>query len=248
MDLREPTTPTQTEKSVTGSERMRWSEVTEDAVGFGTREWATARDMLREPALVLQRYLTLGPTGGGVYRRPFGFYMSLCGIAIFWLFLAGGATSTVMDENGMRIIRPLLAEKGKSEEGFTNDFDDAFSALVIPMGVTLAILFSLPLFRRWLGTTRPVAMRAALAMFCIWSLPVLMLGPLPYLSLTRLWVMPLVYVLFLISFLRAGEGTLFHGRAQGVRRGLGVIGMMILSSIANAVPLMIVSTLYGIYR
>lgn len=63
------------------SEADHRADVVEETLGFGETEWRTFRDHLVRPRAALDAYLERGPTGGGQYRRPLGFYIALCGVA-----------------------------------------------------------------------------------------------------------------------------------------------------------------------
>lgn len=68
------------------------NELGEDTTGFGQLELRTLKDSLLRPAVVLEAYMTRGPTGGSQYARPLRLYLTLCGVLMLQLFLMGGTT------------------------------------------------------------------------------------------------------------------------------------------------------------
>ena len=95
----------------------------EDATGFGRVELRTVWGMLARPAVVLDAYMTGGPTGHGEYTRPLRLYLALCGVMMVILFLIGGSGEVMLSDIPEEALAPLLEAAGKSRDAFFADAD-----------------------------------------------------------------------------------------------------------------------------
>jgi hypothetical protein len=193
--------------------------LSEDATGFGRRELRTISDALVRPAAMLESYLTLGASGGGLYARPLRFYLSLCGLLMLQLFLMGG-TTLMLAGLPPESLDPLIAQSGKSRDAFLGDADNWMSLVLVPINAVFFAIVSAPLLRWWdpadLGWRK--AFRAAFHYMNVWTLPFVPLGFLAYMPATTLWASLLMVVLSFVAFLRVGRGRWYRTLLGGVAK------------------------------
>ena len=226
--------------------RAKWGEVAEDTTGFGVVEWRTARDLLLRPRAVLDAYEAGGPTGGGRYARPFRFYLALCGVLMFFLFLIGG-TKRMIEQAPPKLLNEAVAFAGKSRETFINDADGWLTLTMTPI---LAIFYALafaPAIKWWGKTDWRVAFRATFALLCAWTVPMLALGPLPYFQRLAVRSAILIHVLLVVTFVRMGRGRWWHSPSQAVARSVLLLILFQIGVLVGTGPVIAVGLLGGIY-
>jgi hypothetical protein len=222
------------------------AEHVEDATGFGTTEWRTARDLVVRPAVVLDAYLTRGPSGGGVYARPFRFYLAMCGVLMFYLFLIGGLRSWI-EGTPPGLLNPAIAMSGKTREAFVNDADGWLSFAVTPV---LALFYALALvaaIKGWGRTNWRLAFRSTWALLCAWTVPMLPFGPLPYVAGVGPVISVALNALLVIAFVRMGRGRWWMTRWQAVWKSLVVLVLIQIGIAVGIIPVMAIGLLGGIY-
>ncbi len=221
-------------------------DLSEDATGFGVREWRTARDSLLRPAAMLDGYMTQGPDAGGAYTRPLRFYLSLCGLLMLQMFLMGG-TSFMIAGLPPQLVDPLIAESGKSRDAFLADADDWMALFIVPVNSVLYALIAAPLLRWWdpadLGWRR--SFRATFHYLNVWTLPFVPLGFFAYSASTAGWASALLVVLGFIGFLRAGKGRWYSSPAGGLMKSAVITALTFLSSVIATLPLMAIGLAAG---
>jgi hypothetical protein len=217
-----------------------WRDYAEDATGFGAAEWRTGRDLLIRPRAVLDAYLAGGPTGFGRYSRPFRYYLTLCGVLMFYLFLAGG-NRKLYDGIPPALVDRFAALAGKNRVAFITDSADWLGIVAVPVLSAFYALAFVP-FIRWWGSHRwRLATRATLAMMCAWTVPMLLFGPLPFLDRYRAISAIPVALLLVIAFLRMGRGLWWSTPLGSAGKSLvllvainivGTIGMVVVIGLA----------------
>lgn len=225
---------------------VRIGEIAEDATGFGGVEWRTARDLLVRPRDVLAAYETGGPTGGGLYARPTRFYLALCGVLMFYLFIIGG-TKKLIEQVPSELLAQAIAASGKTREAFMNDADGWMTFAVTPV---LAIFYALalaPAIKRWGRTNWRMAFRATWALLCAWTVPILPIGPLPYMDGYALASGMLIYVLLIVAFVRMGKGRWWTTWQGAVGKSLILLVLMQVGGMIGWVPAMGIALLGGMY-
>ncbi|HEU0045767.1 hypothetical protein [Sphingomonas sp.] len=228
------------------AKRASLGELAEDTTGFGGVEWHTARDLLLRPRAVLDAYEAGGATGGGRYARPFRFYLALCGVLMFFLFLVGG-TKRMIEQTPPQLLDRAIAVAGKSREAFVNDADGWLTFTITPILALFYALALAPAIKRWGETGWRVAFRATFALMCAWTVPVLALGPLPYLDQFGLVSALAMYALLVVAFVRMGRGRWWHSRPQAVGRSIILLILIQIGVLVGTIPVMAVGLLGGIY-
>lgn len=204
--------------------RQGLSDLADDALGFGGRELATARDLVLRPGVVLGAWMEQGPDGGGAYARPLRLYLAMNAVLMLMLFLRGGA-GFLLDSLSPETLADLAGRSGKSVEGFVADADNWMTFVMVPLLATFYALAATPLLRWWdaenLGWRR--GFRSAFAWLCAWTILCLPLGWWAYgQGTTQALVAVAFLALSLVSFLRMGRGRWYRSTAVGVLKGLGL--------------------------
>ncbi len=217
-----------------------WGDYAEDATGFGGVEWRTARDLLVRPRAVLDAYVAAGPTGGGRYARPTRFYLALCGVLMFYLFLVGG-NQRLLGAIPPALLDPLVAWSGKDRAGFMAGADGWIGFAAVPLLALCYTLAIAPFLKRWGGYGWRIAFRATFALMCAWTVPMLALGPLPYLDRYAAVSSLIVFGLLFPAFVRMGREIWWTGWAGAIGKPLlllialqiaATIGMLALTVLA----------------
>jgi hypothetical protein len=218
----------------------------EDTTGFGEIEWRTGRDLLLRPREVLDAYQAAGPTGGGRYARPFRFYLALCGVLMFYLFLVGGTRSWVQ---GMppALLDPAIAFSGKTREAFINDADGWLSLAVTPVLAMFYALALVPAIKRWGRTDWRLAFRGTWTLLCAWTVPMLPVGPLPYVPGFALPVSILIHALLVVGFVRMGRDRWWTTRWQAAWKSAVILILIQIGVIVGTIPVTAIVLLGGIY-
>lgn len=200
-------------------------ELSEDTLGFGSVDLRTARDLLVRPRQVLESWMVLGPTGGGLYTRPLRLYLALNAILMLVLFVSGGSGHMVATLPA-EMLNPLIEASGKSRDAFLADADGWMTLIMVPVLATLYALVTAPLFRWWdaedLGWRR--GFRAGFAYLNAWTLPVL---PISWFLYGQGWLALLaslvMWVLGVMTLLRMGKGRWYKTTGGGIAKALVVI-------------------------
>ncbi|WEK58407.1 MAG: hypothetical protein P0Y52_02390 [Candidatus Brevundimonas phytovorans] len=213
------------EQSAKTTRSQTVDELSEDALGFGSVDLRTARDLLVRPRQVLETWMTLGPTGGGLYTRPLRLYLALNAILMLVLFLSGGS-SYMLTGLPPEMLNPLIAASGKSRDAFMADADGWMTLIMVPVLATLYALVTAPLFRWWdaedLGWRR--GFRASFAYLNAWTLLIL---PLSWFLYGQGWTVLLasfaMWVAGVVTFLRMGRGRWYRTIGPGVAKALMIL-------------------------
>ena len=220
----------------------------EDATGFGERELRTVKDAFAKPAAMLDAYMTLGPSGGGVYARPLRFYLSLCGILMLQLFFMGG---TILLLAGLppAALDPFIAQSGKSRDAFMGDADGWMSLVLVPLNSVFYALLTAPLLRWWdaadLGWRR--SFRATFHYLNVWTLPIVPLGFLSYMPSTAVWMSLLMVVVSFVAFLRIGRGRWYQTTVGGFCKAAIITLATLVATFLATFPVMAVGLAGGVW-
>ena len=226
------------------SSRLRFVDLCEETIGFGEIEWRTFRDFLVRPRAVLEAYLVHGPTGGRRYARPFGFYMGLCGVLMFYLFLVGGLKG-VIEAQPAASLDPWIERSGKSREAFIDDAESWLSLVVTPIIAILNALFTAPLLKWWSGLDWRQAFRTSNVLMCAWTAPILFIGPSPQIDGLRLVAALFMWGALIVAFLRIGRGLFFSRWWEGALKSLVLIVVLLVASWAGIVPSLYIGLMGG---
>lgn len=226
--------------------RLRFADLAEETTGFGEVEWRTYRDLLVRPRAALESYLTLGPTGGQRYARPFGFYMAMCGILMFYLFLAGGLKN-VVEAQPPRSLDAWIAASGKSRQDFMNDVDSWMSLVVTPLIAIANALLTAPLLKWWSGLDWRRSFRSTYVLMCAWTAPVLWLGPAPQTSGLELFSAIFMWGAFAVAFLRMGRGLWFERWGSGALKCVALMVVLLLAGWLGMIPSLYIGMLGGMW-
>lgn len=237
------------EQSAKSARSQTVDELSEDALGFGSVDLRTARDLLVRPRQVLESWMVLGPTGGGLYTRPLRLYLALNAILMLVLFLSGGSGHMVADLPA-EMLNPLIETSGKSRDAFMADADNWMTLFMVPVLASLYALVSAPLFRWWdaevLGWRR--GFRAGFAYLNAWTLPVL---PTSWFLYGQGWPALLaalaMWVLGLVTFLRMGRGRWYRGMGPGVAKALVVMTCLYVVGLVGGMAIIAIGLAAGLW-
>lgn len=224
----------------TSADKVRLVDLAEDTIGFGETEWHTFRDLLIRPRVALEAYLKAGPTGGGRYKRPLGFYIALCGVLTFYMFLLGGFKGLI-EAQPEGSLAPWLERAGSSREAFVNDVDGWMSLLATPILSLFYAGISAPFLIWWSGLDRRKGLRATFVLLNVWTIPIVLLGPLPFLPLFQGYAGLFFQLVFVISFLRVGEGLWFQTWLGGIAKGLLLCVVLLIGAVVGMQPVLYLS-------
>lgn len=219
-----------------------WRDYAEDATGFGGAEWRTARDLMVRPRAVLDDYVAGGPTGFGRYARPTRFYLALCGVLMFYLFLIGG-NQRLFDGLSPEALDPFAALAGKNRAGFIAAADNWIGFLAVPVLAFFYATAFAPLIRWWGGYRWRIGFRATLAMMCAWTVPMLAMGPLPYLDGFKLAAAIAIHILLIIAFVRMGRGVWWRTPIGAAGKALALIVVLQIGGILGMQALLVLAAL-----
>ena len=213
------------EQSAKSTRSQTVDELSEDTLGFGSADLRTARDLLVRPRQALETWMSLGPTGGGLYTRPLRLYLALNAILMLVLFLSGGS-SYMLTGLPPEMLNPLIETSGKSRDAFLADADNWMTLIMVPFLATLYALVTAPLFRGWdaedLGWRR--GFRASFAYLNAWTL---LLLPISWFLYGQGWTAVLasltMLVLGVVTFLRMGRGRWYRSTGPGVAKALVIL-------------------------
>lgn len=224
---------------VAAEEKSRFADFAEETTGFGAIEWRTFRDLLVRPRDMLDAYLEKGPTAGGRYKRPMGFYIALCGVLTFYLFLLGGFKG-IIEAQPAGVLNPWLEQSGKSREVFINDVDGWMSVLGTPVLSVFYALFCAPLLLWWSELDRRRAFRATFVLLNAWTAPILLLGPFPYMELGAV-ASVIMQLLLVVAFLRMGRGLWFKTLRGGVGKAVLLFIALMAGAFIGMLPVLYIS-------
>jgi len=222
-------------------------DLSEDALGFGSVDLRTARDLLVRPRQALETWMVLGPTGGGLYTRPLRLYLALNAILMLMLFLSGGS-GHMITALPPEMLNPLIEGSGKSRDAFLADADNWMTLIMVPVLATLYALVAAPFFRWWdaedLGWRR--GFRAGFAYLNAWTLPVL---PISWFLYGQGWLALIasitMWVLGVITFLRMGRGRWYRTIGFGVAKSLAVMVCLYAASLVGGMAIAAVGLAAG---
>ena len=230
-----------------GSEaRLRFADLAEETTGFGEIEFRTFRDLLIRPRDVLIAYLQRGVTGGGLYARPFGFYLALCGVLMFYMFLMGGLKG-IIEQQPAEQLNQWIAASGKSREMFIDDADGWMGLVAVPLMSLFYAGFGAPLIRWWSGLSWRRSMRATLALLCAWTVPILFLGPLPMIKGFELVGSLFMYAALIAAFLRMGRGIWFERWWAGLGKAMLFLVVVMIGAWISMMPVFRIGLLGALY-
>ena len=217
-------------------------DLSEDALGVGSTDLRTIRDLLLRPRQVLEAWMTQGATGAGRYARPLRLYLALNGVLMLIQFLNGGSANLL---RGLppEVLLPAIEASGKTRDAFIADADGWMSLITVPLLATFYVVAATPLLRWWdperLGWRR--GFRAACAYLNAWTVPLLpiawfLYGAGPLAALASL----AMAVLGLVAFLRMGRGRWYRSPLVGgvkaviltaVIAVIGLLGSILVAAI-----------------
>lgn len=219
------------------------SDLSEDTTGFGRVELRTAWDLLVRPRIVLDAYMTQGPTGGGRYARPLRFYLALCGILMVVLFLSGGA-GAIYTQSAPEMLDPFIALSGRSREMFLAKFDGWVSLVLVPIGAVFYALGTAPLLKWWdrsLGWRD--AFRAAFAFLCAGTLLMLPFSPLAYTQTYALLGQALIMLCLIAAFVRMGRWRWWRTRRGAAVKSVVLTLVSYISINIGSIPIFAIGLL-----
>lgn len=232
--------------ATTRRRRQVFIDLCDETTGFGEIEWRTFRDLLVRPRAALETYLTLGPTGGRRYSRPFGFYMGLCGVLMFYLFLTGGLTGVIEMQNPAQ-LELWIDRSGKERAAFIDDAESWLSLVVTPIIAIFNALLTVPLLKWWSGLDWRRSIRSAYVLMCAWTVPILFLGPLPRMQGFELPGMILMWAAFAVAFLRMGGGLWFARWWEAALKCAVLLPVLLVAAWLGTVPSLYIGLLGAVW-
>ena len=203
-------------------------EFSEDALGFGVVELRTARDLLLKPAMVLDAWMTGGPTGHGRYSRPLRLYLVLNAVLMLILFLKGGS-GHLLEHLPPAILDQAVQASGKSPDAFVSRADGWMTLIMVPLLSAVYVLAAAPFLYWWdrerTGWRR--ALRAGYAYLNAWTVPILPISWFSYGSGPGAAVASLfMLVLGFVAFIRMGRGRWYRSRLGGLGKASVLMGAL----------------------
>lgn len=231
----------------TGTEqRLRFADLADETTGFGELEWRTFRDLLVRPREALIAYLERGPTAGGQYARPFGFYLALCGVLMFYMFLMGGLKG-VIEQQPAETLERWIKASGKSRELFIDDADGWMGLVAVPLMSLFYAAFGTVLIRWWSGLDWRRSTRCTMVLLCAWTVPILFLGPMPMMDDFKVVASIVMYGALIVAFLRMGRGIWFERWPAGVGKSLLFLLAMMVAAWVSMIPVFNIGLLGALY-
>lgn len=240
------TTPPSDTPPTSACGATRLTDYAGEATGFGAAELRTFRDLLLRPGQVLQAYLEQGPTGGGRYARPMGFYLALCGVLMFFIFLVGGLKG-ILEQQPIVDLGPWIGRSGKTREAFIDDADSWMSLAANPI---LSIFYAVAvasLLKWWGSLDWRLTFRASFALLCAWTVPLLLLGPLPLVEGFQLFGAVVMWAALIIAFLRMGRGLWWTSWPGGAAKSIILLVALFIAGQLGMVPVFYIGLLGGLY-
>jgi hypothetical protein len=223
------------------------NDLSDDALGFGLLELRTARDVLLRPRVVLEAWMSQGPTGGGHYARPLRLYLALNAILMLALFLQGG-TGMMLGAVPPEMLDPLIAASGKSRDAFMADADNWMTLVLVPLLSVFYALAAVPLLRWWdperLGWRR--GFRAAFAYLNALTVPLLPFAWWMYDGGIGAVIGNVVlFVGAITAFMRMGAGRWYSSPVFGLAKALGLWIAIQLAGGVGSLPMLLIGVLAG---
>ena len=205
------------------------AELAEDAVGFGGQELRLTRYLVLRPRAVMDAYDAHGPMAGGLYPKPLRYYLTLMGLYLLCIGLLGGFERLRTPQQN-EMFAEFAAGTGKSVEEFSNDFEQWYSLLTIPITALFIGGAAFLLIRRWsAGGDRQDFNQTFtfLNAFSVLTIPLGLIG-LANVALT-FWTMPVMYALLLATYARVGAGRWWRTRKGAWGKGALLLLVNILA-------------------
>lgn len=223
------------------------NDLSDDTLGFGLLELRTARDVLLRPRVVLEAWMSQGPTGGGHYARPLRLYLALNAILMLVLFLQGG-TGMMLGAVPPEILDPLIAASGKSRDAFMADADNWMTLVLVPLLSLFYALAATPLLRWWdpeqLGWRR--GFRAAFGYLNALTVPLLPFAWWMYDGGVGAMVGNVaLFVIAITAFMRMGAGRWYSSPVFGLAKAVGLYLAIQLVGTAGSAPMLLIGVLAG---
>ena len=224
-------------------------DLSEDALGFGSTELRTVRDLLLRPRIVLESWMTLGATGGGLYARPLRLYLALNAILMLALFLSGGS-GHMITALPPEMLDPLIETSGKSRDAFLADADGWMTLFMVPLLSALYVMAIAPLLRWWdpenLGWRR--GLRAGFAFLNAWTL---LLLPISWFLYGQGWPALIasiaMWVMGIATFLRMGKGRWYRTTGPGVGKALVALIALFAISLVGGMAITAIGLAAGLW-
>lgn len=224
--------------------RQVFVDLCEETTGFGEIEFRTFRDLLVRPRAALEAYLVHGPTGGRRYSRPFGFYMALCGVLMFYMFLQSGMKE-IIEAQPAALLDPWIERSGKSREAFIDDADSWMSLVVTPVIAIFNALLTAPFLKWWSGIDWRRSFRSSNVLMCAWTAPILFLGPAPQIEATRAIAAIIMWVAFVVAFCRMGKDLWFSRWWEAGLKSIVLLAVLVFASWLGMVPSLYIGLIGG---
>jgi hypothetical protein len=183
-------------------------ELAEDASGFGVAELKLTRDLVLRPGRVMDAYDAEGSTAGGLYPKPFRYYLTINGVYLLLMALLGGVEQ-------LMTAFPVedLAE-----------LDQWFSLVMVPVTTLVFVPPIFLLIRRWSPAGDRQDLRQTFTFLNAWTLYNVPLGLIPLIrpdlllwaSAAGILVWPLLYA------------VMGRGRWWRTRKGAWIKGVVLL--------------------
>ena len=212
-------------------------EIAEDASGFGAAELRLTRDLVIRPRAVMDAYDAHGSTAGGLYPKPFRYYLTINGLYLLLLALFGGFEQIISTSLPQEMLAELSGRVGKSIPEFTADLDQWFSLLYVPL---VTLVFVPPIFlliRRWSPAGDREDLRQTFTFLNAWTLFNVPLGVVQLLAPDlMLWLAVLGIAVWPLIYALVGKGRWWRTRVGAWIKGAVLLAVALVMMIpASAV-------------
>jgi len=222
-------------------------EIAEDASGFGAAELRLTRDLVLRPGSVMDAYDAHGSTAGGLYPKPFRYYLTINGLYLLLVALFGGFEQ-IMGAFGAEGMAELAALVGKTQAEFSADLDQWFSLVMVPVTTLVFVPPIFLLIRRWSPAGDRQDLRQTFTFLNGWTLYNVPLGLVPFLAPGLMWwasgigilIWPLLYALM-------GRGRWWRTRTGAWIKGAVLLLVALVAMVPASAAAWIVALLGAMF-
>ena len=220
----------QAERGEPGGSALR--EIAEDATGFGVAELRLTSDLILRPRRVIDAYDELGSTAGGLYPKPFRYYLTLNGLYLLLIALMGGFEQVFSATMRPEDVAIAARAAGKSPDEFMADLDQWSSLLMVPVTTLVFVPPIFLLIRRWSPAGDRQDLRQTFIYLSAWTLYGIPLGLVPLVAMDLMyWTTAAGVLLWVVPYAVMGKGRWWRTRRGAVIKGVVLMVVAVLAMI-----------------
>ena len=230
-----------------------FGEFVEDTVGFGAAEIRLTADLFRRPRAVMDAYDAQGSTAGGLYPRPLRYWLTINGLYLLFMALAGTFERSMRVGSGGRDEGMELFARwaDKSSEEFQGDLEQWMSLVALPCYALFIGGALFLLFRKWSPGDDRQDFRQTftfLNAWTLWTLPIGVFATLFADEQMMLWLMLPVYVVGIpVFYILFGAGRWWRTKRGAVLKGVVLVVVAALAMIPYSLVAALISILGAVF-